>query len=405
MPLSQLQKVKIKPYKDNANWFFKMKVAYLSYLPLADVDFSYLQEASKLVDITCYIFVNQHHIQKSVISLGGLYNQTGIFDWTIYPVLERYSSMINLNKLKIVNLAYGKRWQLRGIKLFNKLTRELRNYDVIHLPFIIHGFDLPLFRLRKKCVLTVHDPLPHSGSSKIAELCRKISFNLIPRFVLLNRSQKDDFCSTYNINPHRLIVSTLSCYSCLNLVKPTLENIPSEKFILFAGRITKYKGLQFLLPAFKKVHEKFPEIRLIVAGSGTYPFDISEYKDLDYIEFRNRFIPDSELIALIKKSMFMVCPYTDATQSGVVMSAFTFNKPMLATNVGGLPEMVVNNKYGIIVEEKNVDALVEGMTKLLSAPDKLKEYSENIEKDYILGNRSWKKIAKEITDFYKIVQK
>ena len=77
-----------------------------------------------------------------------------------------------------------------------------------------------------------------------------------------------------------------------------------------------------------------------MAGGGKFHFDVSEYEALDYIGIRNRFIPDDEMVALIKNCAFMVCPYTDATQSGVIMSAFAFNKPVIATDVGGLPEMV-----------------------------------------------------------------
>lgn len=54
----------------------------------------------------------------------------------------------------------------------------------------------------------------------------------------------------------------------------------------------------------------------------------------------------------MKKTQFMVCPYTDATQSGVIMSSFTFGTPVIATKVGGLPEMLGNGKYGMLVKEK-----------------------------------------------------
>ena len=85
------------------------------------------------------------------------------------------------------------------------------------------------------------------------------------------------------------------------------------------------------MPAFVKIHDTYPDVKLIVAGGGEFCFDDSLYKNLDYIEFRHRFIPDTELIDLIKHCKFMVCPYTDATQSGVIMSAFAFNVPVLAT--------------------------------------------------------------------------
>ena len=96
----------------------------------------------------------------------------------------------------------------------------------------------------------------------------------------------------------------------------------------------------------------------------------------------------------------MVCPYTDATQSGVIMSAFAFNKPVIATNVGGLPEMVKNQHYGIIINEKDTDALAESIITLWTNPKKKDFFAENIESDYGKGDLSWKKIARDVSALY-----
>jgi glycosyltransferase involved in cell wall biosynthesis len=175
------------------------------------------------------------------------------------------------------------------------------------------------------------------------------------------------------------------------------------RYILFAGKISPYKGLDYLLPAMEQVHQRCPDCRLIVAGGGKYHFDISHYQTLDYIDIRNRFIPDEELVTLIKHCAFMVCPYTDATQSGVIMSAFAFNKPVIATNVGGLPEMVIHQQYGLIIKEKNVNAIVESITLLWRQQDVINTYSEHIKQDYDTGELSWKKIAEEIRSKYATI--
>ena len=92
----------------------------------------------------------------------------------------------------------------------------------------------------------------------------------------------------------------------------------------------------------------------------------------------------------------MVCPYTDATQSGVIMSSFAFNKPVIATNVGGLPEMVKHEHYGIIIPEKDSNTLAENIIMLWKHPEKLKKYSDNIKQDYNTGFQSWKQIAEDL---------
>jgi glycosyltransferase involved in cell wall biosynthesis len=175
-----------------------------------------------------------------------------------------------------------------------------------------------------------------------------------------------------------------------------------ERYILFFGRITAYKGLDYLFPAMKILHKAHKNVKLIAAGyCEKYYFDISEYHDCSYIEIINRFIPDNELAVLIQNALFVVCPYIDATQSGVVMSAFAFNVPVLATNVGGLSEYVEHMKSGYIVTPKNINELAEGMKFLLDHNELLDEQRKYIEEKYKTGDYSWDKITGDLIEIYK----
>ena len=256
--------------------------------------------------------------------------------------------------------------------------------------------------LKRKIILTVHDPFPHTGlDTRIVRLRRKVAFRCVPHFIILNKAQREKFLSFYHLPSSAVIDSRLSCYTYLNMVEQDMTTVPEQKYILFAGKISKYKGVEYLLEAMKKVHNTFPDIKLVVAGGGNYHFDISGYAALPYIDIRNRFIPDEELVALMKKTQFMVCPYTDATQSGVIMSSFTFGTPIIATKVGGLPEMLGNGKYGMLVKEKDTDALYQGICSLLSDEEQLADYRKEIAKDYTSdGYLSWKTIAEELRESY-----
>ncbi|WP_209389696.1 glycosyltransferase [Chryseobacterium sp. RR2-3-20] len=81
---------------------------------------------------------------------------------------------------------------------------------------------------------------------------------------------------------------------------------------------------------------------------------------------------------------------TDATQSWVIMSAFAFKKPVIATNVGGLPEMVTHMETGIIIEKNNQDELKNAFLMLYNNPKLLENMSEAINKEYFEGIKSWK---------------
>lgn len=381
-----------------------MKIAYLGKIQLSDADLSYLNAAQKLSDITYIMEVTPRFMKGPAYNIGKIYPHSGVFKATeAYPEFEKYSRIIDVDKFYVVNTC-GKFWQLKAFWTnFLLLLFLIRNkFDVIHLTWPANVYEFIIYMLKRKIILTVHDPFPHTGlDTRIVRLRRKVAFRCVPHFIILNKAQREKFLFFYHLPSSAVIDSRLSCYTYLNMVEQDMTTVPEQKYILFAGKISKYKGVEYLLEAMKKVHDTFPDIKLVVAGGGKYHFDISEYAALPYIDIRNRFIPDEELVALMNKTQFMVCPYTDATQSGVIMSSFTFGTPVIATRVGGLPEMLGNGKYGMLVKEKDTDALYQGICSLLSDEEQLADYRKEIAKDYTSdGYLSWKTIAEELRESY-----
>ena len=381
-----------------------MKIAYIGKIQLSDADLSYLNSAQKLSDITYIMEVTPRFMKGPAYNIGKIYPHSGVFKATeAYPEFEKYSRIIDVDKFYVVNTC-GKFWQLKAFWTnFLLLLFLIRNkFDVIHLTWPANVYEFIIYMLKRKIILTVHDPFPHTGlDTRIVRLRRKVAFRCVPHFIILNKAQREKFLSFYHLPSSAVIDSRLSCYTYLNMVEQDMTTVPEQKYILFAGKISKYKGVEYLLEAMKKVHDTFPDIKLVVAGGGKYHFDISEYAALPYIDIRNRFIPDEELVALMNKTQFMVCPYTDATQSGVIMSSFTFGTPVIATRVGGLPEMLGNGKYGMLVKEKDTDALYRGICSLLSDEEQLADYRREIAKDYTSdGYLSWKTIAEELRESY-----
>lgn len=381
-----------------------MKIAYIGKIQLSDADLSYLNSAQKLSDITYIMEVTPRFMKGPAYNIGKIYPHSGVFKATeAYPEFEKYSRIIDVDKFYVVNTC-GKFWQLKAFWTnFLLLLFLIKNkFDVIHLTWPANVYEFIIYMLKRKIILTVHDPFPHTGlDTRIVRLRRKVAFRCVPHFIILNKAQREKFLSFYHLPSSAVIDSRLSCYTYLNMVEQDMTTVPEQKYILFAGKISKYKGVEYLLEAMKKVHDTFPDIKLVVAGGGKYHFDISEYAALPYIDIRNRFIPDEELVALMNKTQFMVCPYTDATQSGVIMSSFTFGTPVIATRVGGLPEMLGNGKYGMLVKEKDTDALYLGICSLLSDEEQLADYRKEIAKDYTSdGYLSWKTIAEELRESY-----
>lgn len=126
-----------------------------------------------------------------------------------------------------------------------------------------------------------------------------------------------------------------------------------DKIILFFGFIRKYKGLDVLFEAMPLL--KHTGIKLLVAGEfyeDRKPYDeqIEQLGIKDQLILRTDFIPDSEVKYYLCAADVVVQPYRNATQSGVTPLAYHFEKPMVVTNVGGLPSLVPDDKVGLIAE-------------------------------------------------------
>ncbi len=129
----------------------------------------------------------------------------------------------------------------------------------------------------------------------------------------------------------------------------------NQKYILFFGFIRDYKGLDLLLRAMADQRIRDLGVKLIVAGefytdSKPYFEIIDEYKLNDQLILATDFIPDNKVGDYFNAADMVVQPYKDATQSGVTQIAYHFEKPMLVTNVGGLPEIVPHMKTGYVVD-------------------------------------------------------
>ncbi len=133
-----------------------------------------------------------------------------------------------------------------------------------------------------------------------------------------------------------------------------------QKILLFFGFIRRYKGLDILLDAIKLLKDKnyqppITNFQLLIAGEfyedrKTYDEQITQLGIKDDLILHTDFIPDSEVKYYLCASDLVVQPYRNATQSGVTPLAYHFEVPMIVTNVGGLPNLVPDNKVGLVAE-------------------------------------------------------
>jgi len=170
----------------------------------------------------------------------------------------------------------------------------------------------------------------------------------------------------------------------------------NEKIILFFGFIRQYKGLDLLLKAM--THEKIKEqnIKLLIAGE--FYEDDKPYLQLiqdngleEGLILKTNFIPDSEVKYYLCCSDCVIQPYRNATQSGVTPLAYHFEKPMIVTNVGGLPSLVPNEKVGLVCEPEPA-SIAEAILKFYQLGEQFFIPNLRVEKQ----KYSWSKLTKAI---------
>jgi glycosyltransferase involved in cell wall biosynthesis len=141
-------------------------------------------------------------------------------------------------------------------------------------------------------------------------------------------------------------------------------NIASGKFVVLNyGYLRAYKGYEVFLDVAKRLLHNI-DIVFVLAGEGTLPADL--YPLPKNVIFINRYLKGGEIAYLHRESSVTLLPYRAASQSGVVMSSFAFNKPVIVTDVGAFSEYVQNKTNGFIVERGNTEQIVQSITFLYS---------------------------------------
>ncbi|MBV4357455.1 glycosyltransferase [Pinibacter aurantiacus] len=172
-----------------------------------------------------------------------------------------------------------------------------------------------------------------------------------------------------------------------------------DKILLFFGFIRKYKGLDILLDAIKILKDKNfqnDRFKLLVAGEfyddqNIYLQQIQQLGISDNVVVSSDFIEDNDVKYYFGASDVVIQPYRNATQSGVTPLAYHFEKPMIVTNVGALPDYVPNGKVGLVCEP-NAQAIAESVVEYFNQGEThFLPFLQEEKKKY-----SWQKLAEAI---------
>lgn len=327
----------------------------------------------------------------------------------MYP---KHSKINRVNRLfsdkvrdRIFEIEKPKLMSWTNIIFYKKIMEYIDNFkpDVIH----IHTVDfwmLPFIPWLKRypIIYSVHDSIPHIGENQdiITIITHMIFFLFVNKIMTFSENEKNKIIKHFFVRSKNIFVAPLGIYDMYPGINNSNQN--DKNIILFFGRIREYKGIEILIQTEPYLSKRVTEYSIIIAGEGDFSIYQKFIRDSDRFKIINRFISDAEINQLFSQATIVVLPYIDASQSAIIPIAYAFNKPIIASNLPGLKEFVINNETGILVPPKDSASLAKAIYLLLTNKNELKRMSENI----INNNKikfSWHSIAKEVINQYKQV--
>ena len=181
-----------------------------------------------------------------------------------------------------------------------------------------------------------------------------------------------------------------------------------QEMLLFFGYIREYKGLRHLIRALPAIRVARPQAHLFVVGD-FWENNKEEYEQLiretgaaGDITLVDGYLPDDEVEPYFAAADLCVLPYESATQSGVIQIAYSFGLPVIATDVGGLPEVVLDGRTGFVVPPKDADALAKAVVRFFEE-DRAADFKEHIKEED--SRYSWDRMVEHVDTLYREVTK
>ena len=343
-------------------------------------------------------------------------------------------------RVKYIN-KYSKNIKLlrKQVKLFEYLLIDLpslffyfkkNNFQILHFQLIypIPGFvDLLLIFLAKlfgiKVVYTVHNVLPHNYSGKnikdkISYIFYKYLYKTVDRIIAHSQNMKEDIISIFGIKedklsviPHGVLFFNENTKISKNETKKRLGLSYLDKVILFQGFMSPYKGVEYLVEAFPLIYKEIPKVKLLIVGTGEKEYVNVLKKKIEFMLVQYNiprkaviekfdYIEAKDLPLYFQVSEVVVLPYTEVSQSGVLLTAYTFGKPIVCSNIGAFKETVCDNVNGYLVKPKDSKAIADAVISIISNENKIKTMGHN---SYMLAKEkySWEVIALKTIQLYK----
>lgn len=280
--------------------------------------------------------------------------------------------------------------------------------DVVHIqvgPSRLYFVIFPFIK-RFPLVSTFHDVRRHLGEDSWPKTYIRFSRYWVRKYsdeiIVHGEKLKEQMVKEFNVPAERVHAIHIGEHEVDPFKEFESDAIEEEgNLVLFFGRIHEYKGLEYLIKAEPLITKEVPDARIVIAGAGE---DFKKYEDMmgdrrDKFIVHNYRIPYREGAELLQRSSVVVLPYVEASQSGVVPTAYGFKKPVVVTDVGSVPEVVEEGKTGFIVPPRDAEALARAVVTLLR-DEKLRKQMGNNAYHKLKEDFSWDNIVLRTIEVY-----
>jgi len=250
-------------------------------------------------------------------------------------------------------------------------------------------------------VTTVHDVTSHAGDGyarRTPQWVWDIAFRRAKRLIVHGQVLGTHLAKRHAIPADRIHViphGEFSIYS--RWAYPTYA---AEDIVLFFGRIWPYKGLKYLIEAEPIIAAQVPSVKIVIAGEGE---SLAPYEQMmahrERFEIHNDYIPIEEVAGLFQRAAIVALPYIEASQSGVIPIAYAFGKPVVATHVGSIPDLVEDGETGYLVPPRDAPKLAQAITSLLK-DGALRQRMGECARRKAFTHLSWDTIATKTREVY-----
>jgi D-inositol-3-phosphate glycosyltransferase len=297
-----------------------------------------------------------------------------------------------------------------------RLARE-GGFAVVHCHyFLIPPADYLFLRALKvmglKIVITAHDVIPFDARWYTHCSLRHI-YGLADKIIVHAQDNKSRMCDQFDVQPSKVNVIHHGNYAPYvggdRLPREALrEQIGVEGFenvILFFGQIKRVKGLDHLIRAFPRVLEHHPSTVLVVAGQAWKDDFYSYGRLVSSLGLERNFvariehIPDDHVAAYFESADVVALPYVEVYQSGVLLMACSYGRPVVATAVGGMQEVIQNGLSGCLVPPRDEERLAQAIIELLSDKEKAEEMGRRA-RQVMREQYSWQAAARDTREVY-----